>query len=344
MTIGEVIRKYRREIGLTQEEMANRLGVTTPAVNKWENNNTQPDIGLLAPMARLLGISTDTLLSFKDELTEEEVNMFIKALDKKSDTIPYAELFQEAGDKIREYPNCEKLKWNAATMLDAWKVAYHISDDAAYDEQICEWYSDLLDSEDPIIRKQAAESLFYFYYRKECYEKAGSYLTYLPYDDPDRRSRQADIFSKTGRKEEAYHEYEELMLMHLNHLRIVLNALQVMYLEDKNTEMVHKLVNIQGGLAKLFDLGTYQEVAMGLELAVYEKDIQMTERIMRGIIENSDTLTDFMRSDLFSHIPMRTADNSFMDKLRSDLIKSFQDEESYGYMRGNEFWESLKDM
>lgn len=65
MKIGDVIKKYRRKLGLTQEEMANRLGVTTPAVNKWENNNTTPDIGLLAPIARLLGITTDTLLSLR---------------------------------------------------------------------------------------------------------------------------------------------------------------------------------------------------------------------------------------------------------------------------------------
>ena len=36
MNIGNVIKKYRKELGYTQEEMANRLGVTTPAVNKWE--------------------------------------------------------------------------------------------------------------------------------------------------------------------------------------------------------------------------------------------------------------------------------------------------------------------
>ena len=48
MQIGEVIRKYRKEAGITQEKLAKRLGVTTPAVNKWENNNTQPDIALLS--------------------------------------------------------------------------------------------------------------------------------------------------------------------------------------------------------------------------------------------------------------------------------------------------------
>ena len=41
MNIGNVIKKYRKESGVTQEEMANRLGVTTPAVNKWENGVSQ---------------------------------------------------------------------------------------------------------------------------------------------------------------------------------------------------------------------------------------------------------------------------------------------------------------
>lgn len=41
MKIGEVIRRYRREKQMTQEEMANALGVTAPAVNKWEKGVSQ---------------------------------------------------------------------------------------------------------------------------------------------------------------------------------------------------------------------------------------------------------------------------------------------------------------
>lgn len=40
MQIGEVIRKYRKEKNMTQEEMAERLGVTPPAVNKWEQGGS----------------------------------------------------------------------------------------------------------------------------------------------------------------------------------------------------------------------------------------------------------------------------------------------------------------
>lgn len=40
MQIGEIIRKYRKSKNMTQEEMASRLGVTAPAVNKWENGGS----------------------------------------------------------------------------------------------------------------------------------------------------------------------------------------------------------------------------------------------------------------------------------------------------------------
>ena len=75
MQIGEVIRKYRKERNLTQEEMARYLGVTAPAVNKWENGNSCPDITLLAPIARLLGITLDTLLTFRKNLSEKDPNL-----------------------------------------------------------------------------------------------------------------------------------------------------------------------------------------------------------------------------------------------------------------------------
>ena len=81
MDMGVVIKKYRKEAGMTQEEMANRLGVTTPAVNKWENSNSKPDIELLAPIARLLDISLDTLLSYHEYLSDTEIEEIIRKMD-----------------------------------------------------------------------------------------------------------------------------------------------------------------------------------------------------------------------------------------------------------------------
>ena len=60
MKINEIIRKKRMEKGYTQEQMASFLGVSAPAVNKWEKAISYPDITLLPSLARLLGTDLNT--------------------------------------------------------------------------------------------------------------------------------------------------------------------------------------------------------------------------------------------------------------------------------------------
>lgn len=81
MTIGDTIRKYRKENNMTQEDVAVSLGVSTPAVNKWERGVTMPDIALLSPMARLFHITTDQLLSFKSDLSDKEVGDIVQEIN-----------------------------------------------------------------------------------------------------------------------------------------------------------------------------------------------------------------------------------------------------------------------
>ena len=61
MTFAEIIVKYRRELGLTQEGLAQKLGVTNQAVSKWESGQSCPDIALLPQIADLFGITLDEL-------------------------------------------------------------------------------------------------------------------------------------------------------------------------------------------------------------------------------------------------------------------------------------------
>ena len=61
MKIGENIRLLRQRKGLTQEQVAQRLGVTYQAVSKWENGTNTPDIALLPQIAALFGVMIDAL-------------------------------------------------------------------------------------------------------------------------------------------------------------------------------------------------------------------------------------------------------------------------------------------
>lgn len=61
-TLGKRIAALRKEKGLTQEELAEKLGVSPQAVSKWENGQSCPDISLLPLLAEFFGVTTDHLL------------------------------------------------------------------------------------------------------------------------------------------------------------------------------------------------------------------------------------------------------------------------------------------
>ena len=61
-TIGRRIAENRKRLGMTQDQLAEKLGVTAQAVSKWENDQSCPDITMLPRLAEIFGISTDALL------------------------------------------------------------------------------------------------------------------------------------------------------------------------------------------------------------------------------------------------------------------------------------------
>lgn len=62
MTLGEKIRAARRNCGLSQEQLAQKLSVSRSAIAKWETDKGLPDVGNLKVLARLLNVSVDHLL------------------------------------------------------------------------------------------------------------------------------------------------------------------------------------------------------------------------------------------------------------------------------------------
>ena len=66
-TLGQRIAALRRQKDMTQETLAEALGVTPQAVSKWENDNSCPDIMLLPELAKMLEVTVDALLSGDQE-------------------------------------------------------------------------------------------------------------------------------------------------------------------------------------------------------------------------------------------------------------------------------------
>ena len=75
-TMGMMIAAKRKELGMTQLDLASRMGVTDKAVSKWERDLSYPDVNSLPKLAEVFGMSVDELMQIKTESVQQE--------DKKS--------------------------------------------------------------------------------------------------------------------------------------------------------------------------------------------------------------------------------------------------------------------
>lgn len=333
MRIGETIRRHRKLKNLTQEEMAARLGVTAPAVNKWENGNSFPDIMLLAPIARLLDITVDTLLSFHEELTADEIRNIIYEMETMLKKESFEKVFQWAKQKIETYPNCEQLILQLACVLDAQRILKEIPDPEQYEEFILDCYNRALDSREEGIRNQAADLLFAFYLRKEQYEKAEGYLRFFSIQNPERKRKQALIYEKTGRIQEAYKTYEEILYADYLVLSSVFQGMFRLAMQGQDLEKAHLLVKKQEGLARLFEMGKYYEVFWGLDLAAAEKDKETAEKIMEELLSYVEDMGSARKSWLYEHLTFTEVREEFLEEMKENLRKCFQDEEKFGFLK-----------
>ena len=73
MTMGQRIALLRKRKGLTQDKLAELVGVTPQAVSKWENDSSCPDINIIPRLAEIFGVSTDVLLGTAEMPDEAEV-------------------------------------------------------------------------------------------------------------------------------------------------------------------------------------------------------------------------------------------------------------------------------
>ena len=96
-TLGKRIVTHRKNLGLTQDALAERLGVTAQAISKWENDQSCPDITMLPKLAEVFGTTTDALLG----ISRQEVH-----------TAEIVTEDRESGEEPVE-PGTWELKWDA---------------------------------------------------------------------------------------------------------------------------------------------------------------------------------------------------------------------------------------
>lgn len=131
--IGEKIKEQRRKNDMTQEKLAEILGVAYQTVSKWETGITSPDLSLIVPLARLFGITTDELFCYSesaDDILKKELEEDYEETWQSGDLKKRFEISQQA---VKEFPGdmnwLDRLAW-AQSML-----SFEIKEDSEYAAQ-----------------------------------------------------------------------------------------------------------------------------------------------------------------------------------------------------------------
>lgn len=133
LTMGHIIKELRKKNGFTQEELAERLGVTYQAISKWENNTGNPDISQVVPLASIFGVSTDVLFGIANTTENEEAWKIVQQANNM-EIYGVVETYLNAYDVLlnglKKYPNnliliinCMHLGISLALPENGWNYA-----------------------------------------------------------------------------------------------------------------------------------------------------------------------------------------------------------------------------
>ena len=105
MSIGTTIKRLRRERSITQEQLAEYLGISTGAVSQWECDRTAPDITQLPLLANIFDVSADELLEIGGKKKEEVIQAFLRKYDELSNKGDLTSRFDLTKETYAKYPN-----------------------------------------------------------------------------------------------------------------------------------------------------------------------------------------------------------------------------------------------
>ena len=334
MKINQIIKNKRKELMMTQMDIANYLGVTTPAVSKWEKGSSYPDITLLPPLARLLKIDLNTLLAFNENLSDVEIRNIIKVLEEKIENENYDTGFQYAISSINEFPTCVDLIFNVVLSLIAYLPTLPTIDQNTYKNKITKLYSRLLNSEVPKIRKEAVTYIFTQHIENKEYEQAEKIIDHLL---TDKKVLLGTLYMEKENYLIASKLFEQRLLENTLENHTILNNMVKIAYAKNNIEHANKLLNKLSEMINIFDLMDCTAFVPQFEIAIKDKNQDQCIILLSYILNSMNSKWDINNSILYSHLDLQSANlEDYSSFIIPSFISELKNESEYDFLKNNE--------
>lgn len=293
MPMNQIIQEKRKALGMTQEQVADFMGVSTPAVSKWETGQTCPDVSLLAPLARLLKTDVNTLVGFGEGTAPREIPQFCKKLENLARTEGIGAAFAAAEEELRLYPHHEPLLLSLTIVLDSLLIHAQLSGEEAepYERRINMWYDRLSASKDKSICKSANSMQISRHTRRGDYARAQQLLNAMPDKHelgdylPDKLMLQVNIYLRQGKADRAAEELQKALLTTMNKASLQMTKLAEAEKAAGNLDSAKMVTEKAEHMALLLGLWPFGAFSSSLTIAMEERDAPACIRLLRAMLE-----------------------------------------------------------
>ena len=115
--IAQTIARLRKLKGVTQEELANYIGISKASVSKWETGQSYPDITFLPQLATYFNISIDQLMDYQPQLSKAAIRSYYSVLSQEFVEKPFEHVLQACRNLVKNYFSCYPLLQQVGILL-----------------------------------------------------------------------------------------------------------------------------------------------------------------------------------------------------------------------------------
>ena len=341
--IGQTIRQLRKQKNMTQEELANAVGVSIAAVSKWESGKSCPDIALLPAIARRLETSIDNLFAFSTALAAEELERIFTQCAEMFDKGPFAEGYALCETYLSRYPNDIALKLHIGTLIPLYVSGAPKEQQQAYLEIAIALCRPAATSDDAKLRALARRMLATIYVKSGKFDLAEEQMrTSTDGLEGELDPTLAVIYLKKGETEKAEELYERCLLRGVHACQTALLGLAGIAKAAGHAQQFLAYQNAVLRLAELFALENLPGMQLNAYLSLvqyYKEQLQENALVdaLKGFVDCAAAwrkAPDFSKSAYFPHIQTAGAAIAHTNAMKNAFL------ELAGELRGCVFFET----
>ena len=300
------------------------VGVSTPAVSKWETNSSYPDITMLAPIARALDTNVDTLLSFNSKLTDEQSAAFAAEVASMAQKEGGQAALKRMNQILHTYPENPMLQFQMSAVL----IRFPTQSDAEkepnrqYAKKMLEV---VIESGSAQLFSQAVYLLAALCLEDNELDRAQELLARMPAPSPDAQLMKAALYERRGNMKEAKLTVQTSLYLAFQKVETCLGKLVSRNYVPETAAALH-ICEVHRQIAVLMAYPYAMSDLMFAEVYLRDGNLEAASEQILSLAESLHGEVKAWGDELFSELEMSAGQMNetlhFMRKMVCDSLKT----------------------